>query len=342
MKKEFIFNKQHFFKECHASTLVELSGGGFMACWFGGTKEGNKDVAIWGARRLNGKWTDPVKLAKVNNTPHWNPVLFKANDVIYLFFKVGMYIKTWSTWVMSSDDNGKSWTKPQELVSGNRGGRGPVKNKPIILSNGIWVAPASVENKWWKAFVDLSYDKGKTWVKSKMPQLTRNMFANCKHPKGFPEAHGVIQPSLWESSRGNVHMLLRSSCGYICRSDSSDYAHSWSKIYPTSMPNNNSGLDVAKLNNNVLALICNPVSQNWGRRTPISLFLSDCNGTNWTRCLDLETDDGEFSYPSIIPTSNGGAITYSWNQKRIVFVEFESPKWQLEKIYDKQNQIVSC
>ena len=35
---------------CHASTVVELPGGDLMAAWFGGTGEGNPDVAIWGAR----------------------------------------------------------------------------------------------------------------------------------------------------------------------------------------------------------------------------------------------------------------------------------------------------
>ena len=37
------------------------------------------------------------------------------------------------------------WTAPIELVKGDIGGRGPVRNKPIRLSNGTIAAPSSIE-----------------------------------------------------------------------------------------------------------------------------------------------------------------------------------------------------
>ena len=72
----------------HASTLLPLADGGYLAAWFEGTKEGAGDVAIKGSRRRNGRW-EPVRvLAKVNDdAPHWNPVLWRADDGrIALFF----------------------------------------------------------------------------------------------------------------------------------------------------------------------------------------------------------------------------------------------------------------
>ena len=59
--------------------------------------------------------------------------------------------------LITSEDMGYSWSKPRELVIGDIGGRGPVKNKIITLENGTWLAPASIETDTvWDAFVDIS------------------------------------------------------------------------------------------------------------------------------------------------------------------------------------------
>ena len=56
---EFIFEKASF-PQSHASTIAETPEG-LMAAWFGGTKEGNKDVCIWTSHLVNNKWTEPAK-----------------------------------------------------------------------------------------------------------------------------------------------------------------------------------------------------------------------------------------------------------------------------------------
>ena len=48
-----------------------------------------------------------------------------------------------------------------------------------------------------------------------------------------------------------------------------------------------------------------------------SLAVSSDNGKTWTDLVSLETEDGEFSYPSIVRTPGGVAITYTWRRDSI-------------------------
>ncbi|WPP50448.1 sialidase family protein [Catalinimonas niigatensis] len=309
--KDFIFGDDKPFPQCHASTLVRLDNGQFLVAWFGGEHEKNDDVGIWLSKGRPGAWSEPQEVAKLREDPHWNPVLFQSEEgEVFLFFKVGKEIDDWETWLMTSTDGGESWTEAQELVAGDKGGRGPVRNKPIILSDGTWIAGASNEdNKVWNAFVDRSTDQGKTWEQSEYLELDRNEI----------EGEGVIQPTLWESERGKVHMLIRSSAGVICRSDSEDYGKTWSPIYKTDLPNPNTGIDVAQFEDGTLALAYNRDDENWGARAPLSVAISEDNGLTWPRMLDIEQGDeeDEFSYPAIISFGDTIAVSYTWQRQKI-------------------------
>lgn len=312
--KSYIFEQNDTFPSCHASTLTCLSGGDLLAAWFGGTCEGDPDVDIWISRRHKGIgiWSIPVKAAEEAGLPHWNPVLFTAEGgTVYLFYKVGHTFSEWYTRVIISRDGAQTWSQPRELVQGDRGGRGPVRNKPIILQNGAWVAPASLEQEAWEAFVDVSTDRGEKWTSSSMIRagITRE------------PGKGIIQPTLWESQPNHVHMLLRSTEGFIYRSDSIDGGKSWCEAYATSQPNNNSGIDVVMTAGGLLALVHNPVGANWGPRTPLIVSLSEDDGLNWQQAFVLEEGEGEFSYPAVIEAGGKLHVTYTWNRKKIAFWE---------------------
>lgn len=312
-KVEFAFGDERSFAQCHASTLVETRDRKIIVAWFGGTAERNPDVGIWYSIYDGETWTDPLSIAKVEETAHWNPVLFKDNrGIIHLFFKVGIDVPRWSTWWMSSIDNGNSWNEPSVLVPGDIGGRGPVKNKAIILSDRRWCAPASTEdNVYWDSFMDFSSDFGETWQRSGDFPLDRKKFSG----------KGTIQPTVWESEPGHIHALLRSTCGAMLRSDSTDNGVTWCETYDTKLPNNNSGADLVQLEDGRLLLVLNPVSKNWGARTPLSLAVSDDNGETWSILAHLEDapaeTDPEFSYPAIVHMRDGVAICYTYNRDRV-------------------------
>jgi len=256
-------------------------------------------------------WSEPRLIAKVNDESHWNPVLFALSDdpsELVLHFKVGSRIRDWQTWSQHSHDGGETWAAAAPLVAGDRGGRGAVRNKPIRLASGHWLAGASIERwKRWDAFIDRSPNGRDGWIATKEIQIDRSRFSG----------KGLIQPTLWESTPGLAHALFRTTDGRVYRSDSNDDGQTWTRAYPIGLPNNNSGLDVVRMRSGLLALACNPVQGNWADRTPLSVLFSCDNGFTWSEQIDLERDPGEFSYPAIIEVEDGLAISYTWNRRRI-------------------------
>ena len=307
LKKELIFGSVPFM-ECHASTIV-LCGKGKIAAWFGGEKEGKNDVRIWYSRTENGGWSTPEQIPAVCDMPHWNPVLFEtAPGEITLFYKIGPSVSEWKTYFTVSYDIGHTWSVPMELIEGDTSdGRGPVKNKPLRHSSGALLSPASTERERWRPFID-RFD-GEKWEKIPIPVVEEN----------GARLH-LIQPTLWESDNGSVHALMRSQNGSIFRSDSFDGGKSFCKAYMTSLPNNNSGIDCVRTESGIIALVCNPVQRG---RTPLSLLLSSDNGETFEKVLDLETEEGEYSYPAVITEGNRLFITYTYKRKSIAYAEID-------------------
>lgn len=325
--KEYICGNPAPFQSCHASSIAFLRDGSLFSAWFAGSKEGADDVNIWGARRQGEAWSRPQIIAQQENLPHWNPVLFVRPDgAVLLFYKVGREISSWQTRVMISHDNCESWSQPQELVAGDKGGRGPVRNKVIALASGRWLAPASLENGEWRCFADRSDDCGATWQKSNEIfadlQSAKSINPNYKEIPVSEQSYsgrGVIQPTLWESEPGKIHMLMRSSEGCIFRSDSNDNGTSWCKGYATALPNNNSGIDLVRIPDGRLFLVSNPVGVNWGPRYPITLSCSCDDGATWQTILTLDEEPGEYSYPAVIYSEGSIYITYTHKRENIAF-----------------------
>ena len=286
--REFIFENKPT-ASCHASTVLPLADGRVVAAWFAGTKESADDVDILTSVRGENGWSEPVRVSADVKVPHWNPVLFEREDgKIMLFFKVGKKIPMWKTY-FSLSDNGVDWTEPAELVPEDiGGGRGPVKNKPIRLRSGRVIAPASDErNTLWVCFVDISDDDCRTWKRMRT--------VPTKSLRGFYVP--MIQPTLWQSEDGGVHMLTRTSRGRIYRSDSSDEGETWCMAYRTKLPNNNSGIDLVGAENGKLYLVCNPTL--W----VCFVDISDDDCRTWKRMRTVPTKSLRgFYVPMIQPT----------------------------------------
>lgn len=297
---------------CHAATIVEIAAGHLLAAWFAGSHEGHADVAIWLAHFAQGRWSPPSKIADAPGVPLWNPVLFQDREGrLWLFYKIGPTVPTWSGVVTQSRDQGQTWSPPTLLPAGLLG---PAKNKPITLSNGDILCGSSVET-WrnWSAWVEISEDGGLSWTKhgpiiapghgiSSGTNLVSATWDVASGQLLVPQDYcGVIQPTVWEYAPGRLKMLLRATqrVGFVCIATSDDYGRTWTVAHPTTLPHSNSGLDAVRLADGRIVLACNPAHTG---RTPLSLLVSSDNGETWPVRLDLETEPGEYSYPAIIQT----------------------------------------
>lgn len=304
----FIFEKAPF-PECHASTIVETEDG-FLAAWFGGTREGDKDVCIYAsAKEDEERWGIPVKVADgiVNDTlqyPCWNPVLYKRdNGDIILYYKIGPNPREWWGMYKISIDDGKSWSEPIKIPDNMLG---PIKNKPVRLSDGTIMYPTSIETmEMWNIYVETSDQDLKNWRKI---AIDNNNF-------------NAIQPTILLHKNNRIQMLCRSKEKKILETWSKDMGETWTSVTATSLPNNNSGIDAVTCSNGLHLLVYNPITKG---RNKLSLAGS-YDGKIWEDLMILENQtEGEFSYPAIIQSRDGTIhITYTYNRNTIKYVHLK-------------------
>jgi predicted neuraminidase len=319
LEKSFIYTEAPY-PECHASTLVETPSG-ILAAWFGGTSEKDPDVGIWLSRREGDSWSEPVEVADGvqhadKRYPTWNPVLQydAGSGQTLLFYKVGPTPSNWWGMLMTSDDDGKTWSQgvrlPEDIL-------GPVKNKAVQRPDGSWLCGSSTEHDGWRVHMEITPDQGKSWERV--------------GPLSGKDSDKVIQPTIFVHGPQKYQILCRTKkSSEIMQSWSEDGGLSWSDFTGTSLPNPNSGLDGVTLADGRHLLVYNhtqtPKGKWGGPRSPLNVAISS-DGIHWEAVMKLETDPGEYSYPAVVQTADGMVhITYTWKRERVRYVVLDPAK----------------
>jgi predicted neuraminidase len=118
-------------KFVHASSITALPDGDLIAVWFAGSREGAADVDIRGSRFMaaKGEWGEEIVFATRQSTQNGtgklirklgNPVIALAPDNRLWLFYVSVSLGGWAASSINaqySDDFGKTWTDPWQLVT---------------------------------------------------------------------------------------------------------------------------------------------------------------------------------------------------------------------------------
>jgi predicted neuraminidase len=312
-KSEFIYEAADVpYPSCHASTIEETPSG-MVAAWFGGTHEKHKDVGIWVSRQENGEWTIPVEVADgiQNDTlryPSWNPVLYYQEDTLVLFFKIGPNCADWWGEMITSTDDGKTWSDPVRFPDHIWG---PIRNKPVLLEDGTLLCPSSTEYDGWRVHMEWTSDLGKKWDRTEALNDGDELSA--------------IQPAILLHDEDKLQILCRTRQDRIYSAWSEDQGKTWTALEPTGLPNNNSGIDAVTLDDGRHVLVYNHIDRaaTKDRRNRLHVAISD-DGINWSAVAALEDDpdtEHEYSYPAVIQASDGKVhITYTWRRELIKYV----------------------
>lgn len=322
-------------RDSHAATLVETGDGDLLCAWFNGPQEGDRETNVVVARLPAGarQWSAPQLVAADPDRSEQNPVLFRApSGKIWLLHTSNTpHDRTNARVLARTSDDGIAWSEPEVLFPG------PgffLRNPPLFQPDGSWLLPAyQVDDDGEYGVVAISTDEGSTWEVREVP--------GSRHR---------VQMSIARRQDGSLLGFFRSRASdRVYASESGDLGRTWTAPTRTTLPNNNSALQVTDLADGRLAVVFNdatlerdqfrfvPSGDGWRKkavRTPLTLALSEDGGRTWPHWRNLQVADIEYkdaqagySYPAILQTSDGDLhVAYSYLRKTIKHIRL-SPDW---------------
>jgi predicted neuraminidase len=308
----------------HCPTLVELAGGDLLAVWYGGTKEGARDVALYQSRwvKRQGVWSPPRLLTDASRTQAdlgryvrklGNAVLERDAEGKIRLLYVSVAAGGWSGSAINcrvSDDNGLSWSPAKRLVTSPFLNMGMlVRCPPVLFSDGSSGLPAYIEcfGKFGE-FIRIGRDGG-VLDKARM-SWGRSSLQPSVVPMQYNWAIAFMRQS------GTPHRR-------ILRSDTDDGGLTWGAPWNMTLPNPDSAVMGLRARDGTLLLAFNAFEVD---RDVLSLAVSTDRGRSWKEIHQFEKAAGGivgYSYPYIIQTADGMFhVLYSWNRERIKHVSF--------------------
>lgn len=309
----------------HSAATCTLPGGDLFAVWYGGSREGATDVALYTARRPAGgrSWSAPVKVVdralaeselERSVKKLGNAVVFADRSGVVWLVYVSVTVGGWSGSalnVKTSRDEGRTWSESRRLtLNPFLNVASLVRNKPILATDGRIGLPVYHEFALkFPQMLWLTPGPDGTVAEYRIRSLTHQT--------------GLIQPTLVPLDNDRVLMMLRdrSDQRRMRTAYSEDNGWTWSDADISSLPNPDAAVDAVRLRDGRILLAYNDASSG---RENLRLAISADAGRSWRPGPVIESGQGkEYSYPFLIEGADGLIhLTYTWERTRIKHVEF--------------------
>ena len=246
-------------KAVHAPSVVELRDGSLRAVWFSGSREGAGDVTIQTAVFNNDsqQWGPESSLFDRNRLQRelWryvkkigNPVIARSPDGSLNLWMVNVSLGGWAgsaiSWSRSKDD-GTTWSTPKRLITSPFLNISTlVKAAPLPMTQGQMGLP--VYHEFITKFAEVLQIDSNGQVLDKVR---------------IPGSHTSLQPVVLASSAQSAQAFMRATQGgQVMTSTTGDAGQTWSVATPLVLPNPNSALAGAVLQDGSRWLAFNPAT----------------------------------------------------------------------------------
>ncbi len=308
----------------HSVSTAVLPSGDLVAFWFGGSREGAKDVRIFQSyfQQAEHMWTAPTAVLDVATLSAavgryigklGNPLVFIDKQQRMWLYVVSVSYGGWagsSLNVMFSDDLGQSWSVPKKLITSPFINVSTlVRNTMYAMQDGSMLLPVYHE------------------FAAQFPELLRVSAAGEVIEKVRMFGHGGgIQPSLVQGKGREVYAFMRSGSHTkdwkVIRLKSENEGQTWQDFTLTELPNPNSAQIVAKVDKNLWIWVGNHHPEH---RQDLTLAVTDDLEGRWRVVYRFEQGkQGEaYSYPAMVQGQDGvWHLLYTANRKHIKHVQF--------------------
>jgi predicted neuraminidase len=314
----------------HSATAAEISGGRLRAFWYGGSREGAADVAIYTSvySSAEGTWSPERALvtreAAQRHLQRYlrklgNPVVGRdRTGRLWLFF-VSVTVGGWAGSainLMVSEDEGETWSAPRRLVATPFFNISTLVKGPLLeFTDGTLGLP--VYHEMLGKFGELLRldTEGRAIRKTRLSWGSSSLQPVIV-PRSETEAVGFMR---YAGDPPNRVLMIRTA----------DAGTTWTAPVKTSLPNPNAAVGSVLLADGPLLLALNNAEEN---RESLSLASSRDFGESWRIAHEFEGGSGssqpamrEYSYPWIMQDASGDVhLLYTWGRTRIKHVHFNT------------------